>query len=55
MNINFDEIVEVQNDGFSKKFVKIARQSLLVALKKESDFESAATSVIRYLRETRRS
>ena len=53
--LGYDEIAEVQNDGFSKKFVKIARQAVLVALKKETDFQRAAASVVDYLRETRRS
>ena len=53
VNIGHDEITEISNEGFSKKFVKIARQAVLVALRKESDTNSAAQSVIDYLRETR--
>ena len=54
-NLGYDEIAEIHNDGFSKKFVKIARQAILVALKKEDDLQRAAASVVGYLRETRRS
>lgn len=54
-NLGYDEIAEIHNDGFSKKFVKIARQAVLVALKKESDLYRASASVVDYLRETRRS
>ena len=53
--LNYDEIIERNNDGFSKKFVKIARQSVLVALKKEPNLDCAAASVVNYLRDTRRS
>ena len=53
--LNYDEILERNNDGFSKKFVKIARQAALVALKKEPNLNCAAASVVNYLRETRKS
>ena len=54
-NLGYDEITEAHNEGFSKKFVKIARQAVLVALKKETDLFQASTSIVDYLRETRRS
>ena len=53
VNISHDEIVEKSQEGFSKKFVKIARQAVLVALRKETSIDTAAQSVITYLRETR--
>ena len=53
--LGHDEITEKSNDGFSKKFVKIARQAVLVALKKESNLNCASASVVNYLRETRKS
>ena len=53
VNISHDEIIEKSQEGFSKKFVKIARQAVLVALRKETNIDTAAQSVISYLRETR--
>ena len=55
LNISHEDIEEKYNQGFSKKFVKIARQAVLVAVRKEPNAEQAAQSVIDYLRETRSS
>ena len=54
-NVGHEEIYEKSNYGFSKKFIKIARQAVLVAIRKEPDLNCAATSIIEYLRETRSS
>ena len=42
VNISHDEITEKSQEGFSKKFVKIARQAVLVALRKETNIDTAA-------------
>ena len=55
LNISHEDIEEKYNQGFSKKFVKIARQAVLVAVRKEPNADQAAQSVIDYLRETRSS
>ena len=39
LNIGHEEIEEIDNTGFSKKFVKIARQAVLVALRKENSLD----------------
>ena len=54
-HLPYNELEEVQNDGFSKRLVKTVKAAILVALKKESTFEQASESIIDYLRSTRHS
>ena len=54
-HLGYSELEEVENDGFSKRFVKTVKAAILVAIKKEENFTQASASVIDYLRAIRHS
>ena len=52
-HLGYNELEEIENDGFSKRFVKTVKAAILVAIKKEENFTQASASVIDYLRAIR--
>ena len=54
-HLGYNELDEIKNDGFSKRFIKTVKAAILVAIKKEDNFKQASASVIDYLRVTRQS